>query len=107
MRLRSPPHGHQRHDHASAGGADRVAIYRHSQGDYIHRAWGVDPDHGEFDKIRWVPAEKGPSLIEGIRAADEALYANSAGERRVRLWVVLALGGVVALIVLWVMRASQ
>lgn len=66
------------HEHAGPGGADRVAIYRHSGGDYLCREWGVDPDHGDYDRIRWVSAEEGPALIEATRASDLLRYPEPA-----------------------------
>ena len=66
------------HDHAGPGGADRLAIYRHASGDYLERAWGVDPDHGDYDRLRWIPAEQGPARVEQARAADLRRYPETA-----------------------------
>jgi len=85
-----------------------VEILAHPCGDYLHRAWGVDPDHGEYDRLRWVPAERGPALIESTRASDLALYPESAPPAKGDLLAglgLLALGAlVVGLAGLWLAR---
>lgn len=97
-----------RHSHAGPGGADHVEIFAHPSGDYLHHAWGVDPDHGDYDRLRWVPAAEGPALIESTRASDLALYPESApleqGDFVGAFGLVALIAAFAGLAILWLAR---
>ena len=87
------------HDNSGPGGADRVEILRHPSGDYIHRAWGVDPDHGDYDRASWLAAGEAEQCIARERESQArlraAVPARPGSAFRLVLWGLVVLACVV------------